>query len=65
MSNKFKNIMSNIIGLIIIAIGLIKYLENEDLIQLTSLLVLGFVCFLYKVSETKAWLDKIMQKKIN
>lgn len=65
MSNKLKNIVSNLIGLGIVAMAVVKYLEDNDLIRFVSLLVIGLICFLFKVSETKIWLLKILGKKID
>lgn len=65
MSNKLKNIISNLIGLGVIALGTVKYLENDNLINFVSLLAVGLACFLFKGSETKAWLLKILKKKID
>ena len=64
MSNKLKNIISNLIGLGVIALGTVKYLENDNLINFVSLLVIGLACFLFKVSETKSWIKKIFGKKL-
>ena len=64
MSNRLKNIVSNLIGLGIVAMAVVKYLEDNDLIRFVSLLVIGLICFLFKVSETKIWLNKILGKKI-
>ncbi len=65
MSNRLKNIVSNLIGLGIVVMAVVKYLEDNDLIRFVSLLVIGLICFLFKVSETKIWLLKILGKKID
>ena len=65
MSNKLKNIISNLIGLGIVGMGVYKYLEDNDIIRFISLLVVGLACFLFKVSETKGWINKILGRKID
>lgn len=64
MSDKLKNIISNLIGLGVIALGTVTYLENDNLFNFVSLLAVGLACFLFKVSETKAYLKKLLNKKV-
>ena len=65
MTDKIKNIISNLIGLGVIALGTVKYLENDNVFNFVTLLSVGLACFLFKGSETKSWLRKFLGKKIN
>lgn len=64
MNNKLKNIISNLIGLGIIALGTVTYLENDNLFNFVSLLAVGLACLLFKVSETKYYLKKLLNKRV-
>ncbi len=60
MTNKLKNIISNLIGLGVIGLGAYMYLNNGNLHNFLTLLGVGLSCFLFKVSETKSWLSRFL-----
>lgn len=60
MTNKLKNIISNLIGLGVIALGTAVYLNNYNLTHFLALFAVGLSCFLFKISETKAWLNRFL-----
>ena len=65
MINKFKNIITNILGLVFWGFS-IKELNNEspEYIYILFLLAVGTVLFRYKFSETKKIINKIIAKKL-
>ena len=65
MTNKLKNIISNLIGLGVIALGTVVYLNTTNLYHFVALFVIGLACFLFKVSETKTWLSKALGKAVS
>jgi hypothetical protein len=65
MSDKVKNIISNILGLIVIGISIYAYLfDMVGLSQFSVVLVVGLGLFLFKASKTRSWLNKFLSKKL-
>lgn len=63
MSDKSKNIVTNIIGIIFFAIAIFYALKDaKDYTTYIVLLVVACVLFLYKITETKKWIDKFLNK---
>ena len=63
MSAKAKNIVTNIIGLLLL--GLNVYMFYFDEVELTSfcvILCISLALFLFKGSKTKEWLSKGLSK---
>ncbi len=65
MNDKMKNVISNILGLIISGAAVTMYLLNKvELIQFGVVFIVGLSLFLFKASKTRSWLDKIITKKL-
>jgi len=63
MSNKIKNNITNIIGIALLIINVIMYYRDDE--SLTSFLVILAVSlglFLFKATETKEWIRKVLAK---
>ena len=66
MSAKAKNIVTNIIGLLLL--GLNVYMFYFDEVELTSfcvILCISLALFLFKGSKTKKWLSKGLSKIVS
>ena len=66
MSAKAKNIITNIIGLLLV--GLNVYMFYFDEVELTSfcvILCISLALFLFKGSKTKEWLSKGLSKIVS
>jgi len=65
MKDSTKNIISNILGLIILVASIVTYIfDKVDLTGLIVLSVLGLGLFLFKVSQTRLFLKKYLNKKM-
>ena len=63
MSNKTKNIITNIIGIILLVVNVIMYYkDDETLTSFVTILVISLALFLFKGTETKEWLKKALSK---
>lgn len=63
MSNKTKNIITNILGLVLFVFNTIEYYFDEfSLMQYLGGLVVALALFLFKATETKEWLRKALSK---
>ena len=65
MSSKFKNIATNLIGLILLSINTYCYYGHHCDVELTGFLVMLAVSlslFLFKADQTKEWLKKALSK---
>ena len=63
MGNKTKNIITNLIGLVLLGINVYMFYWNE--LELTSFLILlcvSLALFLFKGTQTKEWLSKGLGK---
>ena len=63
MSDKTKNVITNLIGLILLGINVYMFYWSE--LELTSFLVLlcvSLALFLFKGTQTKEWLSKGLSK---
>lgn len=66
MNDKSKNIISNILGLIIAGISIYVYLVDiADFTQFLVILAVGLSLFLFKASQTRKYLAKFADKKLN
>ena len=65
MSDKTKNIITNILGLIFYGLGILAYFQDKTIMYISGLLLIGSVAFLFKVSETKNWLNKFLTSKVS
>ena len=66
MSDKHKNVITNIIGLILLLLN--TYMFYWKALELTSFLVvlcISLVLFLFKGSKTREWLGKALSKIIS
>ena len=62
MNDKQKNILTNIIGLIILALNVYAfYWMQVDLLDFCVVLCLSLVLFLFKAESTKRWLRKALK----
>ena len=62
MNDKQKNILTNIIGLIILALNVYAfYWRQLDLLDFCVVLCLSLVLFLFKAENTKRWLRKALK----
>tara|TARA_R100000278_G_C5427696_1_gene148952 strand:- start:601 stop:801 length:201 start_codon:yes stop_codon:yes gene_type:complete len=63
MSNKTKNIITNILGLILFVFNTFEfYFDEFTLLQYLGGLVVALALFLFKATETKEWLRKALSK---
>ncbi len=63
MSSKTKNIITNIIGIILLIVNVVMYYrDDETLASFVTILVVSLALFLFKGSETKEWLKKALSK---
>ena len=63
MSNKTKNTITNILGLILFVFNTIEfYFDEFSLMQYFGGLVVALALFLFKATETKEWLRKALSK---
>ena len=62
--NRFKNIVTNILGLIFWGYA-IKNLssDNQDITYIVALIIIGIVLFRFKFSETKKYLVRFLDIK--
>ncbi len=68
MSSKFKNIATNLIGLILLSINTYCYYGHHCDVELTAFLIMLSVSlslFLFKADQTKEWLKKVLSKLIS
>tara|TARA_R110000751_G_C13408470_1_gene438660 strand:- start:229 stop:429 length:201 start_codon:yes stop_codon:yes gene_type:complete len=63
MNNKTKNIITNIIGIILLVVNVVMYYkDDETLASFVTILVISLALFLFKGTETKEWLKKALSK---
>ena len=63
MSDKAKNIITNLIGLILLGINIYMfYWSDLELTQFLVLLCVSLALFLFKGTQTKEWLSKGLGK---
>ena len=63
MSNKVKNIITNILGIALFIYNVYMYYYNEEtIISFLSILAVSLALFLFKATETKEWLRKALSK---
>ena len=63
MSNKVKNIITNILGILLFIYNVYMYYYNgETLVSFLSILAVSLALFLFKATETKEWLRKALSK---
>ena len=67
MSNKFKNTITNLIGLKLIGIDIYCYFwqSHIELGAFLSILCVALALFLFKGTQTKEWLKKGLSKIIS
>ena len=68
MWGKFKNVITNIIGLLLLCINTYCYYGHHCDVELTAFLVMLAVSlslFLFKGDQTKEWLKKALSKIIS
>lgn len=64
--NKFKNIVTNLIGFIFFGIAIYESLSETRSISFISLfIVIALLLFRYKWEETKGFLDKFFNRVVN
>ena len=63
MKDSTKNIIANIIGLIILGINIYMYFwQDEGLTSFLTILGVSLALFMFKGTQTKAWLEKALGK---
>jgi type III secretory pathway component EscS len=63
MKDSTKNIIANIIGLIILGINVYMYFwQDEGLTSFLTILGVSLALFMFKGTQTKAWLEKALGK---
>jgi len=68
MTSKFKNIATNLIGLILLGINTYCYYWHHCDVELTAFLVMlsiSLSLFLFKADQTQEWLKKVLSKLIS
>lgn len=66
MSDKAKNIITNIIGLVLLGFGgAILYFEKISFIEFVGIVVLSLGLFLFKGTVTKDYIKKFLDKKLS
>jgi hypothetical protein len=65
MNDKTKNIISNLLGLLIsIASVFALVYDKVGVVEFTLLIVIGLALFLFKAAHTVEFLEKIINKKL-
>jgi hypothetical protein len=63
MKDSTKNTLTNIIGLILLGINIYMYYwKDEALTSFLTILAVSLALFLFKGTQTKAWLEKALGK---
>jgi hypothetical protein len=63
MKDSIKNTLTNIIGLILLGVNTYMYYwEDETLRSFLTILAVSLALFLFKGTQTKAWLEKALGK---
>ncbi len=63
MKDSVKNTITNVIGLIILCINLFMYYHSdESLVSFLTILAVSLALFMFKGTQTKAWLEKALGK---
>jgi type III secretory pathway component EscS len=63
MKDSTKNIIANIIGLIILGINVYMYFwQDEGLTSFLTILGVSLALFMFKGTQTKEWLEKALGK---
>ena len=63
MKDSVKNSITNVIGLIILGINVYMYYwREEELISFLTILAVSLALFMFKGTQTKAWLEKALGK---
>ncbi len=63
MKDSVKNSLTNVIGLIILGINVYMYYwKEEELISFLTILAVSLALFMFKGTQTKAWLEKALGK---
>ncbi len=63
MKDSVKNSITNIIGLIILGINVYMYYWREEgLVSFLTILAVSLALFMFKGTQTKAWLEKALGK---
>jgi hypothetical protein len=68
MSDYIKNIITNIIGLLLLCVNTYCYYGHHCDVELTAFLIMIAVSlslFLFKADQTKGWLKKVLSKLIS
>jgi hypothetical protein len=60
--NKFKNTITNILGVILWFFSYDAYKNDKSLYFILTLLIVGLSLFLFKISETKVFIKDILSK---
>ena len=65
MKQKHKNTLSNIIGVLVFILSTYALVYQDlELIKFGVLSIIGLSLFLFKSSNSKKWLNKIIESKI-
>jgi len=65
MNDKAKNIISNLLGLLVFIFSIYSLVYNSlELISFSVLSIIGLGLFLFKASKSRDWLSKIIDSKI-
>ena len=63
MKDSTKNIIANVIGLIILGINVYMYFwQDEGLTSFLTILGVSLALFMFKGTQTKEWLEKALGK---
>ncbi len=63
MKESTKNSLTNVIGLVLLAINVYMYYwKDESLSSFLTILAVSLALFLFKGTQTKAWLEKALGK---
>ena len=62
--NKFKNTITNILGVILWYFSFDAYKNDKSLYFILTLLIVGLALFLFKISETKVFIKSVLNKLI-
>ena len=65
MSNKSKNIVTNLLGLVFYGLSVYAFFLDKEIKYMVSLLVIGSVLFLFKNSSLVSLLKGVVSKKTN
>jgi len=65
MNDKAKNIVSNLLGIVVFIFSIYSLVYNSlELISFSVLSIIGLGLFFFKASKSREWISKVIDSKI-